>query len=328
MQALRVRCYIGVATGLIYTGLLGSGTSREYGVLGDGVNLASRLMSKQEKTKEAGILIDKTTRELIPDYAPIQFFSQEPFYVKGKNELIHAFVPKYTKQDIDPKLTQISTYQQIHHYEVGIETELSNIEALWTKSIEQQTGFVLLLESPVGTSKSFFLESLFMRIGEKEAETQLFCAKALQYVTRPYLVWNCIFTSILKESQFTENRSYRQHIKTLFDFDELQSYLSLANDIFGTQFLEAEKCLQLDEESRMDKRAACCLYVLKYFSKNNKIVIFLDNLHWMQGDDWKITEFVCNMVGYNEFLFCILKKKGPKENNKLHSFHTQNKMLS
>ena len=53
MKQLRVKTRIGVTTGKVYCGILGaSGQSQEYGVLGDQVNLAARLMQHAKKTKK------------------------------------------------------------------------------------------------------------------------------------------------------------------------------------------------------------------------------------------------------------------------------------
>jgi adenylate cyclase 10 len=61
---LSVKCSIGIATGTVYSGVVGtSGSRREYSVLGESVNLASKLMQlactgnkiilEQETAKEA-----------------------------------------------------------------------------------------------------------------------------------------------------------------------------------------------------------------------------------------------------------------------------------
>ena len=44
MSELDISCSVGVTTGLVFCGLVGSGSSREYGILGDLVNLSARLM--------------------------------------------------------------------------------------------------------------------------------------------------------------------------------------------------------------------------------------------------------------------------------------------
>eukprot|EP01084_Bolivina_argentea_P197683 338718_1 len=112
MRGLGVKCYIGVTSGLVYTGLLGSGTSREYGVLGDAVNLAARLMGKQKNCHVAGVICDATTQELIPCDAPVRFDPLEPFFVKGKAMKINAFQPKYTENALVYK-------PQSHYYDIG-----------------------------------------------------------------------------------------------------------------------------------------------------------------------------------------------------------------
>ena len=83
-------------------------TSREFGVLGDTVNLAARLMYKQKmhKSKKSGIICDNTTiNTIIGGFKPMELFE-----VKGKSTLIQAH--KVTFNQKNPLFYS----PQIHHF--------------------------------------------------------------------------------------------------------------------------------------------------------------------------------------------------------------------
>ena len=295
MRSLGVTCCIGVTSGLVYTGLLGSGTSREYGVLGDAVNLSARLMAKQKKTETPGVICDITTQELIPSDAPIRFDPMEPFKVKGKSKKIKAFIPRYNEGN--------SHYiPQSHYFEVSIDSYksyiLKNIDHICNR---QKNGYVMLIESMIGTGKTYLLESIVSYYNSKYKEKcHLVWSSGIHYINANCLIWKEIFETLLNRKEFTENRSYRHHVKNIFNAmdndNELIPYLSLTNDIFGTQFLETEKCSLLNNESRWDKKTELCLKLLQRFSKHKKLILFIDNIQWACKDDWKIFEYIVNMV--------------------------------
>jgi len=292
MRGLGIKCYIGVTSGLVYTGLLGSGTSREYGVLGDAVNLAARLMAKQKVSGQPGVICDTNTQELISCDAPVRFDPMEPFHVKGKSQLIKAFQPQYNQSSMAYK-------PQSHFYDIGRDASFKSVKQLFAGSKPS----VLLIESPIGRGKTFYLESIVNSIRKhNSSDCRVIWASGRHYIHSPHTIWGRIFGTLLRQNEFTENRSYRQHVKSLFAANPEETahalipYLSLANDVFGTQFLETEICTKLPEKHRWDKKTECCLSILEQFSTDQKIVLCVDNLQWSHGDDWAVTEFVVNMI--------------------------------
>ncbi|MFQ5436175.1 MAG: adenylate/guanylate cyclase domain-containing protein, partial [Anaerolineae bacterium] len=96
-RAQGLRLAIGVTTGQVFSGPVGSDTRREYTVMGDIVNLAARLMSvavkalRQEEREnqfrdENGIRCDDETYQAAA--GRLTFHQLSPVYVKGKARLI------------------------------------------------------------------------------------------------------------------------------------------------------------------------------------------------------------------------------------------------
>lgn len=82
-----VKIGIGLNTGICCVGNLGSETRFDYSVIGDNVNVASRLEG-QSKTYDVVTIVGETTSERAPDFA---FLELDLLKVKGKTEATRIF---------------------------------------------------------------------------------------------------------------------------------------------------------------------------------------------------------------------------------------------
>jgi adenylate cyclase len=78
---------IGLNTGICCVGNLGSETRFDYSVIGDNVNLASRLEG-QSKTYDVGTVVGESTTSRAPDFA---FLELDLLKVKGKTEATRIY---------------------------------------------------------------------------------------------------------------------------------------------------------------------------------------------------------------------------------------------
>jgi adenylate cyclase len=86
-RAIRLEMGIGLNTGLCLVGNLGSKYLFNYSVLGDPVNLASRLEA-QTRTYGVDIIVSESTRDAAPGFA---FLELDLIAVKGKTEAVRIF---------------------------------------------------------------------------------------------------------------------------------------------------------------------------------------------------------------------------------------------
>lgn len=140
--SIGMRCSIGITTGNVYCGNVGSEMRREYAAIGDVVNLSARLMSKAK----GGVYIDEATYSRLSVRMWEMFDELAPMMVKGKPQPIQAY--SYHTNHAAPEIHKVEN-GELHEIQTTCKSFLKRaLESLVRPTLHKSSAKLAQMERP------------------------------------------------------------------------------------------------------------------------------------------------------------------------------------
>ncbi|MBN2393465.1 MAG: AAA family ATPase [Anaerolineae bacterium] len=297
--------HIGVNTGTVIAGNVGSDLRMSYTVMGDTVNTASRL---EDASKPGQILVSRATYRLVR--GAFTFLALEPIRVKGKQEPLTVYELQQAKS-VPLKMRGLRNLASAF---VGRESEMAQLRAV-LDDMNAGRGCVVSVSGEAGIGKSRLMAEWRAEILSDERATWLE-GRCLAYTTSipygPFLDLIRRYAGIREEQSEDAARERLNAVAERFFPGDAEVKAVFAS-LLALQLSDKERdLLKMLPGEQLRKRLFALLEAFfVQLAKEHPILLVIEDMHWIDATSLELTEHLLALVENLPFTVVGVSRQQP-----------------
>jgi len=287
---------ISVNTGYVFAGNLGSTLRQEYSVMGDEVNLTSRLMGI---AAEGQVLISQSTARRVERL--FEWHEQEPVKVKGKRQPVRNYqIRRGAVRRVEQAAVRGGFF--------GRQEELEGARALVDAALTSH-GAVLDISGDPGVGKSRLVAEL-SAYANKHGMTTLRGAAVSYGRSLPYLPWLGILHTLLGFQESNGEGPEHRREKLIAGLDEagLSDWTPIVGRVLGIEIAETPLTASLDAQLRQQRFFDVVLQLIQRRAVRSPRLLVLDDMQWADAVSLDLAAYVARNVPASPLVFAIIHR--------------------
>lgn len=283
---------IGLNSGFVFAGNVGSALRHEYSVMGDEVNLTARLMGVAKKGE---VLISWSTARRVEDSFELR--EKDPVPVKGKSQPVRNFVVLAERQQPSrwQNLSGAPMVGRNDELRVGVDT---------IEQVFRGHGKMLVISGVSGIGKTRFAEELAYRAEQRGMD--LLAGICLSYgKTMTYHPWADILRAYFGITQSDEISArvtaVERGMAAIGDAD----WTPIIADVLGLDVPDNDLTRAIDAKLRRQRIMDLTVKLLRARAAHKPLMVVVEDAHWADPASMELINYVARNIVEHPILLVL-----------------------
>lgn len=295
---LSLRLRVGVHSGNVFAGNVGSPTRKEYTVMGDAVNMAARLMAAAEPGQ---VIISQETQRRLGDGFACQ--SLPPLRVKGKPKPVPVYQVTGFQQD------GFAARRAARHGKlIGRTQEISRLKAIVGRVLGGE-GQVVSIVGGAGVGKSRLVDELAAHA--ESVGMRVLRGGCISYGgAMAYLPWGELLRDLFGWSAEDGASLRREKLQTTLAAADstLANWAPVVAGVLGLPMPETPLTRALDAKLRKERFFDIVSRVLESQASESPLLLIFEDLHWADPISLELLGYVARNLGDSPLLLVGVRR--------------------